>query len=212
MAAPWSRGAIGRIIGKLQGQDCINVFTFATNTVVNDPPAMDTLLLQIAEALLECALQTLLPGVTSDYTLIACDARLIYPTPGDPVIATANAGSVGELASTNVSFAASLMNIRTGVGGRSGRGRKFLPPPGDGNITNSAIDPGTIQQLTEFALCLAGKFIGANKTTDWDLGVLSRKIAGANNAAFDQGFRIATQLSPVQQVAMLGSRKVGRGA
>jgi len=212
MAAPWSRGALGRIIGKLQGQDCINVFTFATNTVVNDPPAIDTLLLQIAEGLLDCAVTTLLPAVTSDYTLVACDARLIYPAPGDPVIATAVAGSVGTSGPTNVSFASSLMNIRTGTGGRSGRGRKFLPPPGDDAITNSVLDPDTMVQLANFGLCLAGKFMNINKTTDWQLGVLSRKIAGANNAAFDNGFRIATQLSAVQEVALMSSRKVGRGA
>jgi len=212
MAAPWARGCQGRIVGSLQGQDCINVFNFATNTVVNDPPAIDTLLLQVAEALLDCALNSLLSVVTAEYTLKFCDARLIYPTPGDPVIATAPAGSVGDLGATSVSFAASLMNIRTGTGGRSGRGRKFLPPPGEANIQQSSIDAPTLAALANFGICLAGKFMDINKTTDWQLGVLSRKIAGPQNANFDAGFRIATQLSASQDIAIMSSRKKGRGA
>src|SRR5690242_9991744 len=117
MAAPWAAGAECRIVGNLHGSQCINVFHFATNTVINDDDNLDDLLLQLAQAMLECAVETLLPAVTSDYTLVHVDAKRIAPVRSDPMIATAPAGSVGQRGPTSVSFAASLMNIRTGGGG-----------------------------------------------------------------------------------------------
>lgn len=207
MAAPWARGAQARIVGQIQGQDCINVLHFATNEVVNDGGPLDALLLQLAVGMLDCAVQTLLPAVTSDYTLIHCDARAIVPAPSDPVIATAPANSVGELSATSVSFAASLVNIRTGGGGRRGRGKMFLPPPGEAEVVSSSMDNPTLVALTAFLTCLAGKFTGANPSTPWRLGVYSRTNDAAITGTFDNSFREATQLSPSANLAIMSSRK-----
>lgn len=211
MAAPWARGAEGRIVGKLHGQDCINVFHFATNNVVNDGGPLDDLLLQLAVAMVDCAFQTLLPAVTQDYRLVQCDARAIFPTKTDPVIQTAPANATGTLTSTSVSFAASLVNIRTGGGGRRGRGRKFFPPPGEENITNGLIDNPTLAALTAFLNCMAGKFTGLNPSTMWRLGVYSRTNDLAVGGDFNNSFREATQLSPSATLAVLSSRKIGHG-
>jgi len=211
MAAPWAAGAEARIVGKLHGQDCINVFHFATNTVINDPQALDTLLLQLANALLDCARTTLLPAVTQDYTLVHCDAKQIAPVKSDPVFATANAGEIGELGATSVSFAASLMNIRTGGGGRRGRGKKFLPPPGEANITASNLDPATGLLLVQFGVCLAGKFL-ENATTDWRLGVYSPTTDKAVGGTFDNSFRVATAFNFSTSLAVMRSRRVHLGA
>jgi hypothetical protein len=211
MAAPWARGAQARIVGKIQGQDCINVFHFATNTVVNDGPPLDTLLLQLAEALLDCAVTTLLPGVTSDYSLVQCDAKMISPAHGDPIIATANPGSVGQRGATEVSFASSLVNVRTGGGGRRGRGRMFLPPAGEADITNSALDNATILLITAFLTCMAGKFLNVDKTTDWTMGVLSPTTLKAAGGTFDNSFRVVTSFNPVADVAVMRSRRKGKG-
>ena len=212
MPAPWARGAICRVVGKVHGQDCINVWTLGTNTVVLDGGPLDALLLQLATAMLQCAVDVLLPAVSSDYTLIQCDARAIYPTASDPVIATAPANSIGQLGPCSVSFAASLVNIRTGNGGRRGRGKKFLPPPGEAQTTNGSMDNPTLVLLTQYLACVAGKFVGAGKTEQWDLGVLSIADAGSPPANFDLGFRVATQLSPVALLARAGRRKIGKGS
>lgn len=212
MAAPWARGAQCRIVGRLHGSEVINVFHLATNTVVLDGGPLDDLLLQLAVAMLACAVDTLLPAVTQDYTLVQCDAQTIFPSRSDPVIATAPANSVGALGPTSVSFAASLVNIRTGGGGRRGRGKKFLPPPGEAQIANSLMDNPTLTLLTAFLECLAGKFTGAAPTTDWVLGVYSKTTDDAVGGTFDNSFRPATQLSPVAELATMHSRKVGVGA
>jgi len=211
MAAPWAAGAVARIVGRLHGQDCINVFHFGTNAQGFDVQNPDALLLELAQALLDCALTTLLPAVTQDYTLVQCDAALIHPVKGDPVLATANAGAVGELGPTEVSFAASLMNIRTGGGGRRGRGKKFLPPPGEANITASSLDPATGALLVQFGLCLAGKFL-ENATTSWRLGVYSRTNDNAVNGTFDNSFRVATSFNFSTSMAVMRSRRVHFGA
>ena len=212
MAAPWARGAEVRIVGKIHGQETVNVWTMATNTVVNDGPALDQLLLDLATAMRECVAEFLLPAVTSDWEFVQCDARTIYPAPGDPIVATAQAGgNVGERGATSVSFAAQLVNIRTGNGGRRGRGRKFLPPPGEADMTASAIDDATLVLLAAFLACVAEKFIGAG-SQPWRIGVLSRKDLTGIGGSFDNAFREATQLNPVRNAALLSSRKVGKGS
>lgn len=212
MAAPWVAGAQARINGSLHGQQTVNVLNFGTNATILDAGALDTLLLELAAALLDCAITTLLPAVTVDWTIINVDAKRIYPSTSDPILATAPALSVGEQSTTSVSFAATLLSLRTGAGGRRGRGRLFLPPTGEAEISQSQIDAGTLAAVAAFAACLAGKFMGVSPTTSWRLGVLSRVTAGANNAAFDSGFRQCTSLNPVVDVACMRSRRKGHGA
>lgn len=212
MAAPWVAGAQARIHGEMHGQQTVNVLNFATNAAIADGGQLDVLLLELAAALLDCVITTLLPAVTQDWRAVSCDAKRIYPVVSDPIIATAAANQVGTRSVTSVSFAASLMSVRTGGGGRKGRGRMFLPPPGETEIAQSALDAGTVTALAAFAACLAGKFTGLAPTTVWRLGVLSRVTAGPTNSAFDTGFRLATQLSPVVNVAVMRSRRKGHGA
>lgn len=212
MAAPWAGVAQLRIIGELHGQETVNVMHFATNETITDTDAVATLLLQLANAMLECVIESLLPAVTADWKAVRVDAKLIYPTVSDPVVATADAGSVGELGATEVSFASSLVNIRTGGGGRRGRGRIFLPPAGEANITASSLDSGTLTLITAFCLCVAGKFMGSGATTDWLLGVLSHKTLTGTGGTYNNAFRIATNLNPVADVAVMRSRRKGHGA
>lgn len=207
----WTAGAEARIIGKLHGQDCINVMHFATVNEILDQTGLDTLLNQLAEALSDCVRTALLPAVTSDYTWIGCDARRIHPTKSDPIVATANAGEIGERGPTSVSFASSLVNLRTGGGGRRGRGKKFFPPPGEDDITGSSLDPDLVALLIPFLTCLAGKFL-ENATTPWRLGVYSRTNDNEVGGTFDNSFRVVTQMTPSVHMAVMRSRRVALGA
>lgn len=212
MAAPWVAGAQARIHGELHGQQTVNVLNFATNSSILDQGALDTLLLELAVALGECVISTLLPAVSVDWKFVSTDAKRIYPTVSDPIINTAPADQIGELSVCSVSFSASLLSLRTGGGGRKGRGRLFLPPAGEAEVTQSSLDAPTMALLAAFATCVAGKFLGTSPTTAWRLGVLSRVTAGPTLAAFDSGFRQVTQLSPVANVACMRSRRKGHGA
>jgi len=211
MAAPWAAGVKLRIIGKVQGQDCINVMHFATNTVINDAPTRDALILALLTAMLQCCTEKLLPAVSSDYTLLGVDATPIHPQKGDATFKAADPNSVGQLSQSSVSFVATLMEVRTGLGGRSHRGRNFLPPVGEANTANSLIDGGALLDLVEFVTCVAGKFIGQAATEAWRLGVFSRKLAGAAPGDFNAGFTEATQLIVKPAAAKMSSRKIGSG-
>lgn len=212
MPAPWTAGAQARIIGEIHGSQTVNVMHFATNAQIADQGSLDTLLLQLAEALLDCAVQTLIPAVTQDWKLVRCDAKRIAPQLSDPIVATAQPNTVGTLGVTSVSFAASLVHLRTGIDGRKGRGRLFLPPPGEAQITASDMDGPTAVAIAAFLACVAGKFLGANPTTPWRLGVLSRKDLTGVGGSFDNAFRIVSSMNPVATIAKIGSRKKGRGA
>ncbi len=212
MPAPWVGGAQVRIVGSLHGSETNNVFNLATNDNINDPGTLDTILLALAQAMLDCAITTLLPAVTQDWTLVRCEARRIWPTPSDPIIATAPANSVGALGVTSVSFAASLVHLRSGVGGRRGRGRVFLPPPGEAQIAQSGIDGPTLALITDFLLCVAAKFMGAAPTTPWRLGVFSRKTYSGVGGTFDNSFFVVSSLNPVARLAVMSSRKQGSGS
>jgi len=211
MPPPYVAHAQCRIIGEIHGQQTVNVMHFVTHDSIDDEGALDTILLALATAMLECVLTTLLPAVTSDWKCIRTDAKRISPAASDPQIATAPADSVGELSATSASFISSLVNVRTGGGGRQGRGRIFLPPAGEGEIANSALDGPTLILITAFLTCVAEKFMGASPTTPWHLVILSRKHLSGVGATYDNSVREVTSLNPVADVAVLGSRKKGRG-
>jgi hypothetical protein len=212
MPPPWANVAQARIIGELHGSQTVNVMHFANNVAAADLTAINAQLQQLVEALIDCVRTTLLPAVTADWNIVRCEANRLHPAPSDPIVATANAGEVGELSSTSVSFAASLMHLRTGQGGRRGRGKVFLPPPGEAETTASSIDPATGLLLVQFAVCMAGKFGTSNPTTDWRLGVLSTTDLDEVAGSYDTAFRQVQQLTPGTVLAVMRSRKKGVGS
>lgn len=212
MPAPWTQGCRVRILGKIHGQDTVNVLHFATNTVINDNLERDTLILQLLAQILACVTDQLRGAVTQDWELRALEGTAIAPVLSDPQLSAAPAGTVGTLGPCSASFIASLVTIRTGVGGKTHRGRFFLPPAGEANTTASLVDDDILTQLNNFLICLAGKFIGAGASTPWRIGVLSRKTFANSAANFDAAFTEATSLTVSKEAAIMGSRKVNRGS
>lgn len=215
MPAPWNAHAVATINGTIHGQETVNVLHFATNASITDQPFPHPLLLELAEKLLECAVETLLPAVTQDWTLVKTRASFVgtvVPSLSpDFVEATAPGGSVGELSSTSVSFAASGVDLKTGHNGRRGRGRMFLPPPGESEMSASAIDNATLLLIAAFLTCMAGKFLGSSPESVWRWGVYSRKIGNGIFGNFDAAFSVIGQASPRASSFVIGRRKVGRG-
>lgn len=212
MPTIFSSGAQLRIVGEIHGTETVNVLHFGNVIEEFDSETIAAQLLALANAMLACVVDALLPALTSDWRVKYVDAKLVYPNPTDPQIALAPAESVGEGGPASTSFIASLISVRTGGGGRRGRGRMYLPPVGEPQITASSIDPGTVALLAVFAACVAGKFIGAAATENWRFGVLSRTNLAGNPAAFNASFREATTLTPDSVAASLRSRKKGVGS
>lgn len=212
MAGPYAGGAKMRIIGTIQGQDCINVLHFGKILEnFDNPDAVVAALTQLAVAMLACAFDNLRAGVTSDWSLRAIEVSQIAPVKGPTITVPPTQATVGQLSPSSVSFTASLVNVVTGLGGRSHRGRIFLPPAGETETANSILNQGAIDAITQFLNCVAGKFIGQGGTEQWRLGVLSAKAIKAGQS-FDASFTEAVALIPNNKVACMRSRKVGHGS
>lgn len=209
---PFARYCQARIIGEIQGQQHINVLNFGTDEAAADDAALVDLLLLLATALISCAVDNLMDAVTSDFRFVASDAKQLHPVMSDVVEDALGPGLIGQATPVSMSTTATLMSIRTGGGGKRGRGHIFLPPPGEGETTNSSI-VGQLPNdaLANFLICLRNKFIGPNKTTAFTLGVLSRKHLKDNPGDYAGAFRPATNLAIDTQLTTLRSRKVGHG-
>lgn len=211
MPSPYADGAEVRVIGEMHGSEVINVYHFGTNTQINDDPARTALLLALANAVLACVVDKMLPAVTSDYRLIKVDARSLVDPNHAEVEVQPNQDEVGALSPASTSFIATLLNVKTGGGGRSGRGKKFLPPPGETESANSSMSAPTLNSVLEFIACVVGKFVGQAATENWRFGILSQKQYKATNKNFDQSFREATTITVNPVLAKMGSRKKGHG-
>ena len=200
-----------RLIGQLHGQQTVNVLNFGSDEAAADNAALIAILVQLATSIIACVTSTLLGGITQDWTAVSVEAKQLFPTPSDPSVVAFGANTVGLHGPTNVSFAAVLVNMRTGGGGRRGRGRIFLPPPGDAAQTNSLLsDTTTGDFYRSFLTCMMNKYAAPDGTEDQDLIVLSRKAIATGTAPLDAG-RPVTSMTVNTAISCLRSRKVGHG-
>jgi len=216
MAAPWSLGAQLRINGRIHGQQTVNVLHFATNETELDVTTPSPLLTALLAAVVDCIITALLAGITEDWEFVSCDAHFVHNAGGSPIgtdvhIQTAPPDTNGTLGPASVSFAASLVNLRSGIGGKNGRGKMFLPPPGEADTTAGQMSSSVSTALSAFLTCMAGKFGGTTPSTVWRWGVFSRKLGGANYSSFDSGFFPVATASPVVNLAVISRRRIGHG-
>lgn len=210
-AAPQSVWQV-RVNWLLEGQQCKNVIHFQQNGSSGDDD-VETHLIQV---LLNCIITTLLPGLSNSLTLQSVTWKQVGPTLGPEFETLAPGGSVGANITTALpTFCAGLLSIHTQRGGRSGRGRMYVP-----GIVASADNQDFIDTaedawaaLAAFAACLLSEFLVGDPpgTTDWSIGTYSRKIGGSSFPYGASGFAEATTIAPQQAIATQRSRKFGRG-
>lgn len=202
-----------RILGTNHAGQTVNVLNFGqTVTIFDDFDALSNFLTTLAEAMMECVVDALIPALPSDWVLNGVDARQIKPTISDPVIVRPETVTVGSLTASEPGQIAQLLAIYTGTGGRRGRGRIFLPPPPEGGVDQSSLTSAQLALLVAFGTCLATKFIGSGRTFAGALlGVFSRvDMAASNN--INTAFRQASKITVRGDVATMRSRKKGVGS
>ncbi len=191
--------------GTLHGSEIVNVFHFkGSNNLAT--------LAGIVAALKDCIITSLLPALSQEFALTSVKGKTLYPVLSDEIVSGASAGNVGGVATeSDVSFAAALMSLRTGLGGRSNRGRKFIAGVPESGISTSRLTTGQLAAIVAFATCLATKFISSTSTDPYYIGVLSRKAikAGATPLA---AFKTVTTIQTSNVVSTQVRRKVGRGS
>lgn len=213
MPPPYNSIARVRIHGVHHAGITNNVLHFGTETVGYDAGTIMAQLGQLATAVVDCVRTTLLPALGSDWKLDKVTAQALHPVLTDPAEVVGLNTDVGALANTNVSFTSQLVSLRTGLGGRSKRGRMFLPPAPEGGVTESTLTDAQMILLVAFVTCIAGKFLaGGSDPNGWRLCVLSRKLLAANANNYNLGVTEVTNMTARKELASMRTRKLGRGA
>jgi len=203
--------AQARIRGELHGQSCFNVMHFATEVVPNDVDYSNLLNL-LATAILECVTSALLPGLSSEYSLSGVDAKTIMPYQSDPEFVAPATSAVGALGASDASFVAAVISGRTGRGGKSYRGRHYIPGIPEAGISQSTMTGGQLALIVAFASCMAGKYVGLSKTDpNWRWGVLSRFKNKQAVALAATSFTPYSSIIVNANVGSMNSRKLKRG-
>jgi hypothetical protein len=200
-----------RVIGRMEGQETQNVLHF--RCVAATASVLDSLILVLAQ----CFIDHLLPVLTSKWSFERIVWKRVHPTLGPetesiPQGAAAGAGSANALPS----FCSVVFSERTDLGGKSHRGRMYLPGIPEGATTDSFLNTADPYwaALIAFALCVVQKFIENEPigTDQWRLNVYSRKIGGTAFPYGANGFTEVREFVPHALIGTTRSRKVGRGS
>lgn len=166
-----------------------------------------------AAAVLECFILHIVPIVTTDVRFSGCSVQQIWPTKGIEVEEQPDGDdglgvAAGDRRST---FESMVVTKKANVGGRHGKGRIKLPAPPEGSATTDYLTAPQLTALAAFAACLVGKFVGANKTTDYQLALLQRQNANAPTALSAASVRPVVHLTVEDLIGSQRTRKVGTG-
>jgi len=201
-----------RVRGEIEGQETLNVLHFKAASDVDD---ID---LRLIVVLANCFVTHLIPVLSSKWTLKELIWKKVSPALGNEFVHVVASGNVGEGSANNLpSFNSALFSIRTAQGGKSHRGRMYIPGLPEDMTAGSSIDTNLAlwAALVAFAACIASEFIDLGDpipANSFAFGVYSRKLGGASFPYQLAGFTPATQVIPQSLIASTRSRKVGRGS
>lgn len=214
MPTPAAANDIWQVLiqGLIEEQECENVIYFRAQDV--DPDPLAGLLADLAA----CFVAALVPVLSGTYTFERMVARRIVPDIGPDVIYVPGAGvqTQGQTAGDALpSYCSALISLQTTLGGRSGRGRMFIPGVPESQTTASRINSEAAlwAALLAFCVCMLDKFVHKDVpgAGDWEWGVFSRKLGGAKAPFSAAGFHYITAATPKQLLATTRSRKIGHG-
>ena len=200
-----------RVVGRMEGQETNNVLHFSALGTIDDVE------LRLIAALAACYVDHLKPVTSSAWALEKLVWKRVTPTLSVEMTTIPTGAGAGAGAGTALpSFNSAVISIRTAQGGRSKRGRMYLPGIPEAATLVSAFDTSNAfwTAVVAFAGCLATKFLlldlpGSNQ---FQMMVYSRKIGGSTFPYGASGFASVRSLLPVVQLGSTRSRKVGRGA
>jgi hypothetical protein len=207
MANEYTRVVQVVIKGTLHAQATNNVLHFGTNSV---NPNYIQLLIDIIDCL-----RTNNAAFSDALKIEKLTARELFPIPLDEIEQTPATLLVGAGLGALPSFNAALMSLSTGLGGRSNRGRLFMPGVIASDVSQSKFTAAGLAKWQAFLACMVGKFVGLPADVDskvFNWGVLSRKNSGVNFATAGAGFNRIRTATAKDVVATMHSRKLGVGS
>ena len=204
-------GYMVTVEGEIEGQQTANVFHFRCAAADSDVE------LHLILALAECFITHLLPVFSSAWKITGLRWKRVYPTLG-PEFFTVPAGTLVAAGSENAlpSYCSVVISKRTALGGRSRRGRFYLPGIPEDATQGSSLDTADPfwAGLIAFVACVVGKFVQSGElgSDQWRMAVYSRTIGGDTFPLGETGFETVTQLVAHAALGTTRSRKVGRGS
>jgi hypothetical protein len=200
-----------RLVGEIHGQKTVNVLHFRA------PGAVDDITVRLILVLVNCFITHLKPVLSADFTLKEVRYQFMTTDPPgiehiDPVVGGTGAGSGTSLPS----FCSAVIDIRSAIGGGSGRGRMSLAGIAEDQSIDSGLDPAgpLYAGLVNFVACVATAFIhlGTPPANALQWVVYSRKLGGAKVPYTIAGASDVVNASVKTQIGTINSRKIGRGA
>jgi len=217
MAVVAATGDLWQVVlkGTQEGQEVLNVLNFRSNAADLDVDG------HLIAVIIACYIDNMIPALSSQFTFEEVRWKKTSPVLGIEFVRPVAAGGTGAgNAAALPSYCSALVSIRSVVGGRSHRGRMFLPAIPEDQTTNSYLNTegGGIaaywNALIAYLACIATNFIRvpAEGGTNFPLGIYSRKLGGTTFPYNPVGFTAADSLVPVRLISTTRSRKQGRGA
>jgi hypothetical protein len=188
------------------GQVCENVLHFGTDSL---SPNWEQLALDI----IDCIRTTLAPHLAQEYRLDEIDVTQIFPDLLDPLVVIPTTAVAGEnfspsLPTTN----AVVLSLLTGGGGRSGRGRMYIPAVEIAAVQGNDLKDIAIGYFIAFLACMFGKFVTAGDppvAPEFFWGIQSRKNYATE--AHNLHFRDLKSYKVQKILGTMRSRREGRG-
>lgn len=194
------------VTGSIDGQQTNNVLNFRDSDVlVGDENTL-------AEAICECFIDSLIPGLSSDFTLQQVSVKKILPTAGNEAIFTPATGAIGGIAGSLPSFNAAVLSLRTAKGSKSGRGRMYLAGLPNTGENASRVSDSLQSVIVAFAVCMIGKFVSGPLLEGFEWGVLSKKNLAATPGDQSSWWSPITETVVNQSIGTMRSRKIGSGS
>jgi hypothetical protein len=193
------------VAGTLHGSVTNNVLHFGTDIAEPDWNAL-------AQAIILCIATAFKNMSSSEWKFDHIGVTPLFPALQDEItVFSAQPIEGTPFAGALPSFNAALISIQTGLGGKTHRGRMFLPGVIQQDVSQSLYTDSGLQKVIAFAACLASHFISSEgvDSTPYKIGVLSRK--GITQATVGDHFTPATKLVARRAIATLHSRKIGVG-
>jgi hypothetical protein len=204
--SPYTKVAQVVVDGLLYGQQTNNVLHFATN--IEPMPDPQTLL-----GSLEAHIRALWrPATGSDWTLTRLTFRALYPALLDEVERIPNpaiaATGLPALPGTN----AAILALRTGLGGRTHRGRIFAPAIIGNDVTNGKFNDTGLAKWQAVGDDLVVRYKSGGSQGEWEMVVLSRKNAAAPGGTLASA-SVAINVVVARRIpGVIRRRKIGVGS
>jgi len=203
--ANYSNAAIVRAVvkGLMHEQLIENVYMLRTkNAGIPDS--------EIAATVRDKIVNQMMPNFSVEYVVNTVSVQEIFPTPTDPfeLAVSIDGDSEGEPLPT---FNAVVVALKTGLGGRRNRGRKFYAGMSAGEVDNSRITSTRLSALQADVDAINSWFAAGNSLSNLTWGIVHRQLNGTPVPLSADSYVPITSAIVRPVLGTMRSRKIGHG-